>query len=118
MMQIKHMVAIASLTLSLPLTALANDKSDEVIKALNLQGAKAEQVEDIMENYHDQRKEVKERARDSIKALKEQKKQQLEVVLTDAEMDQLEAWHDAKKKRYEKDDMYKNCKKWKDKYED
>lgn len=114
-MQMKQMIAIAGLTLAMPLTAFA-DKSDDVIKALNLQGAKASQVKTIMDNYKDQKKSIKERAKDEMEALKERKEEQLDAVLTDAEMDQLEKWHDAKKDRYK--DQHKECKKLMEKYDD
>jgi len=83
----------AALTLTLPYGALANagDKAEHVIKALNLQGDKADRVEEIMETYED-----------DMKALKEQKKTRLDAVLTDEEMEQLEAMHDAKKDRKKK----------------
>lgn len=83
----------AALTLTLPYGAFANtgDKSEHVIKALNLTGDKADRVEEIMESYED-----------DMKALKEQKKTRLDAVLTDEEMEQLEAMHDAKKDRKKK----------------
>ena len=116
-MKIKPIVVAAGLAFSMPFTALAgmDDKTDEVIKALNLSGPKAEQVKTIMDAYHDQRKQVKERAHENMEALKEQKKEKLDVVLTDAEMDQLDEWYDTKKKAYENSGKYKDCKKYMDK---
>jgi|SRR5690554_1334609 len=94
-MKVKTMVfsalTTAALTLTMPYGALADhhgDKSDDIIKALNLKGDKADRVEEIMESYED-----------DMKALKEQKKTRLEAVLSDEEMDQLEALKDAKKDR-------------------
>lgn len=112
-MQMKKMIAIAGLTMAMPLAAFADD---DAIKALNLQGAKADQVKTIMDNYKDQKKAIKERTHDEMKALKERKEEQLDAVLTDAEMDQLEKWKEARKDRYQ--DKHKECKKLMDKYDD
>lgn len=81
--------ALTTAVLALPYGALADhheDKADNVIKALNLKGDKADRVEEIMESYED-----------DMKALKEQKKTRLDAVLSDEEMEQLEAMKDAKK---------------------
>lgn len=112
-MQMKKMIAIAGLTMAMPLTTFADD---DAIKALNLQGAKADQVETIMKNYKDQKKDIKERAHDEIEVLKERKKEQLDAVLSDDEMDRLEKWKETKEKRHK--DKHKECKKLMDKYDD
>ncbi|HTF83422.1 MAG TPA: hypothetical protein VL987_02495 [Cellvibrio sp.] len=112
-MQMKKMIAIAGLTMAMPLAAFADD---DAIKALNLQGAKADQVKTIMDNYKEQKEDIKDRAHEEIKALKDRKKEQLDAVLTDAEMDQLEKWKEARHDRYK--DKHKECKKLMDKYDD
>lgn len=112
-MQMKKIIAVAGLTMAMPLAAFADD---DAIKALNLQGAKADQVKTIMKNYKDQKEDIKERAHDEIEALKERKKEQLDAVLTDDEMDRLEKWKKTKKDRYK--DKHKECKKLMDKYDD
>ena len=112
-MQMKKMIAVAGLTLAMPLAAFAGD---DAIKALNLQGAKADQVKTIMDNYKDQKDDIKESAHEEIKALKDRKKEQLDAVLSDAEMDQLEKWKETREDRYK--DKHKECKKLMDKYDD
>jgi hypothetical protein len=89
-MRIKSIIVAISMAAVLPLTAAANkDKSEDLIKALKLDDNRAQQVERIMDDYEDQHEQ-----------LKEQKKDRLDEVLTDDEMDRLEAMKKAKKKKY------------------
>lgn len=113
-MQMKHFLSAAVLSAAMPLTAFAGeDKSEEVINALNLDGDRAEQVQGIMEDYHDQKKEIKKLAHEQVKQLKDLKKQRLEAVLSDNEMQQLESMMEEKKeKRKEKYKEHKD--KWND----
>lgn len=98
-MQFKPILGGLVLATTLPMSAFAGskDKTENIIDALNLEGDRAEQVQEIMNDYHEQRDEVKERAHSQIKELKKQKEQQLEAVLTDEEMDQYESMMEAKK---------------------
>lgn len=88
-MKIKTMIMSLGLVIALPLTATAgyDDKAEHVSKTLGLDKTRAGQVEEIFERYEDQHK-----------LLKNQKKEQLEAVLSDDEYDRLEEMWDAKKK--------------------
>lgn len=92
-MQIKYLAGAAVLAVALPFATVADseDKADHYIQTLNLDDARAEQVRDIMENYHDGKK-----------ALKDQKKQQLEEVLTDDEMEKLKSMKESKREKYDR----------------
>ena len=103
-MKLTHIAAVAILGLALPLGAMANhgdkDKAEHIIKALDLDDERAEEVRSVVENYTEKRKE-----------LKEQYKEQLKGVLTDEEYEQLKAMKKAKKEKH-KDKEHKG--KWKD----
>lgn len=89
-MKIKQLALTLSMAAILPLATTAfADKSDDLVKALKLDDRRAQQVEKILDDYEDQHK-----------LLKEQKKDRLDDVLTDEEMDQLEAMKKSKKKHY------------------
>jgi Spy/CpxP family protein refolding chaperone len=89
-MKTRNMMLTLGLAMALPLTAVAGDeKGKDVAKALGLDSTRAEQVEEIIDDYHEQHKEIKER-----------KEERLDAVLTDDEMDRLKAMHKAKKKDY------------------
>ena len=114
-MKITNILLAAILAVALPFSAVAvADPDEDIAKALNLDQDRAQQVEVIMDNYDDRRDEVKERAHDDMKKLKEEKKQKLEAVLSEDEMEQLEAMHEAKKDKHRKDCM-DDDKKWDDK---
>lgn len=79
-MKIKNVILTAGLAMAMPLAAMAgsDNKAEDISKALNLDENRAEQVEQIMENYYEQHKQ-----------LKQQKEDQLDAILTDDEMDRL-----------------------------
>lgn len=89
-MKTRNLILTLGLAMALPLTAAANDdKGEDIAKALGLDSTRADQVEEIMDDYHDQHKELKER-----------KEERLDAVLTDDEMDQLKAMKKAHKNEY------------------
>lgn len=95
-MRIKTMMLAAGFALAMPLTASAgDDKGKDIAKALNLDSTRSQQVEEIMENYHDQHER-----------LKDQKEEQLDAILTDDEMDRLKKMKKDRKhdKKYDKKD--------------
>lgn len=97
-MRLNYLIGTAVLGLALPLTAVAgDDKGEKLAKALNLSGDRAEQVEQVLENYHEQRKEVKDQAEERLSTLGDQKKSQLRSILTEEEFEQYEDMHEAKK---------------------
>lgn len=105
----KSILAAAILALTLPFNAVADPekKAEYVTEALNLQGDRASQVQEILEDHYDQVKEVMKRAHEEMKQLKEEKKQNLEQVLTEQEMKQLKAIHKLSKghkRKHDKDD--------------
>lgn len=88
-MKIKALITALGLAIALPFTAAAHDKeakAEDITRALNLDRTRAQQVEQIFDNYNTQHK-----------LLKEQKEDQLETVLTDAEMERVKAMKKAKK---------------------
>lgn len=109
-MKAKVMMMVGLLTTSASFGVAADDK--DFIKALNLNENKAEQVEDIMSRHHDQAKKIKERAKDEISDLRDQKEEQLKTVLSDDEFDRYESLVDTKKEMRE--EWADNCKKGKD----
>lgn len=99
-MNSKILMVAAALTLCAPFGAFANEKHDkDLIKSLNLQGNRAEQVEKIMENYSDQAEQVKESAKEQLSNLRDQKEDQLKSVLSDAEYKRYESLVDTRKEQ-------------------
>jgi Spy/CpxP family protein refolding chaperone len=93
-MKVKSMMVVLGMAAILPLTAAANkDDSKDLIKDLKLDDNRAQQVERIMDDYQDQHE-----------LLKKQKKDRLDDVLTDDEMDRLEAMKKSKKMKHKKRD--------------
>ena len=93
-MDIKTIVGAAVIAFALPFGALADpdEKADKISQELGLDDERAAQVEQILTTYHDGKK-----------ALKEQKKAQLKTVLSEEEMDKLEAMYEKKKDKHRKD---------------
>lgn len=89
-MKIKNVILSLGLAAAIPFTAYANydaeEKAEHITKMLNMDQNRAQQVEQVFKNYEEQHK-----------VLKEQKKQRLDSILTDDEMDQLEDMKKAKK---------------------
>lgn len=110
-MQIKHFISAAVLAAAMPLSAMAGseNKVDELVDSLQLDDKRAEQVREIMNDYHEQKKEIKKVAHDQKKLLKDLKKQRLSTVLSENEMEQLEAVVKEKMERYK--EKHKNWKK-------
>lgn len=98
-MQIKHLLSGAVLVAAFPLTAIAGyeGKAENMVNALNLQGEKAEQVQEILESHGEQKKQVKKLAHEQINFLNDVKKQRLESVLSEDEMERYEALKKDKK---------------------
>lgn len=114
-MKITSILAAGILVAAAPMGVLANEKHDkDLVKALNLKGDRAEQVEDIMSRYDDQAKQIKERAKDQISDLRDQKKEQLKAVLSDKEFEQYESMKEAKKEKMDK--WAEKCEKHEDKW--
>lgn len=108
-MHSKTFLAAALLALALPFSAMADpeNKAEHLVEALNLQGDRANQVQQILEDHYDQVKEIKKRAHEDMKQLKEEKMQNLQQVLTEQEMNQLEAIKKltkGHKRKHDKDD--------------
>ncbi len=103
-MKIRHIVGSAVLGMALPMAAFADkeDKAEDVVNALNLDDQRGEEVQQVLENFHDQKKEVKERSKDQISSLKDQKEERLQAILTDDEFEQYENLQEAKKDRKDK----------------
>lgn len=99
-----HLAAAAILGLALPLGAMANhgDMADHIVKKLDLDDARAEEVRSVVKDYAEKRKE-----------LKEEYKEQLKNVLTDEEYEKLEAMKEAKREKH-KDKKKAPKGKWKD----
>lgn len=87
-MKIRTIVVTALLAAAMPFAAMADadDKAEDITKALNLDRTRSQQVQQVLKNYHDQHE-----------ILKEQKEDQLEAILTDDEMDRLKAIKKSKK---------------------
>lgn len=103
-MNIKHLLGTAVLGALIPMGAMAgsDDKSEKVVEALNLDGDRADQVEEVMSNYYDQKKTVMEQTKDQVKTLKEQKEERLKDILSDDEFEQYESIADAHKNKHHK----------------
>ncbi len=102
-MNIKTFIATTAVAIALPLSAIAGDKDPEkkaewIAEKLELDDARAEQVETILTDYHEGKKE-----------LKKQKKERLESTLSEEERDKLkEMWKEEKRKHSkEHDDRHK-----------
>ncbi|MBC6906635.1 hypothetical protein DWB84_14375 [Saccharophagus sp. K07] len=109
-MNTKVLLLASALAISAPFTAFAGDKHHkDLVKALNLQGDKAEQVEDILESYKDQAEDVKDRAKDQLSDLRDKKEDQLKAVLSKAEYDRYKSFKDAHKDK--NDGLAKHCEK-------
>ncbi len=101
-MKIKSILAVGILVVAAPVTAFAGDKNHtDLVKSLNLKGDRAEQVEKIQDQYEDQAKQVKEKAKDEIDKLREQKHDQLKAVLSEKEFKQYESIKEAHKEKKE-----------------
>lgn len=106
----KVLLLAGALAVSAPFSAFANDKHHkDLVKTLNLQGDKAEQVEDILERYKDRAEDVKDRAKDQISDLRDQKDEQLKALLSKAEYDRYKSFKDAHKDK--KDGLAEHCEK-------
>lgn len=103
-MKIRHILGSAVLGMALPMAAFADreDKAEDVVNALNLDGERGQEVKEALEQYHDQKSELKERAKDQMSSLKDQKEARLQAVLTDDEFEQYESMQEAKKDRKDK----------------
>lgn len=113
-MQFKHIISATILAvMSLGVMAGSNEKIDKLTDSLQLDDNRAEQVREILNDYHEQKKEAKKIAHDQKKLLKDVKKQRLSTVLSESEMEQLKSIMEEKKERY-KD---KRKKGWKKKYD-
>lgn len=106
-MKIRHILGTAVLGMALPMAAFADreDKAEDVVNALNLDSERGQEVQDALEQYHDQKSQVKDRADDQMSALEDQKESRLQAILTDDEYEQYESMQEAKKDR--KDKKYK-----------
>ena len=85
-------ITIIGLSLSAGAMAGAGHKTDKIAEKLNLDAERAAQVEEIMNDYYEGKK-----------ALRDEKKARLKEVLTDEEMDQLKAMHERKREKMHKD---------------
>lgn len=112
-MKSKALIMATFLAVSAPLYVHAGDKHDkDLIKSLNLQGDKADQVEDVVKRYHDQAEKVKDNAKDQLGDLRDQKDEQIKALLSDAEYKRYESMKDAKKEM--KEEWAEKCGKDKD----
>lgn len=97
-MQIRHIIAATVLGIALPMSAMAGDDyGKHLVKTLNLEGDRADQVQEIVDEYQEQKKELKEKMHDEYSALSDQKEQKLKSVLTKEEFKQYEALKETKK---------------------
>ena len=97
-MKSKALIMATFLAVSAPLCAHAGDKHDkDLIKSLNLQGDRADKVEDVVKRYHDQAEKIKDNAKDQLGDLRDQKDEQIKAILSDAEYKRYESLQDAKK---------------------
>lgn len=115
-MQAKQLLTAVVLAAAIPLSANAgsDEKTEDLINALNLQDNRAEQVREILDAYHEQKKQIMELAHDQAKQAKELKKQRLDSVLTDEEMEQLKSIMEQKKEKYRAAHGEGHMKKWKE----
>lgn len=106
-MNIRQILGTAVLGALIPMGAMAgsDDKGEKVVKALNLEGDRAEQVEEVMSSYYEQKKTIKNQVKDQMETLKDQKEERLKTILSDDEFDQYESMKEAH--------MDKRDKKWK-----
>lgn len=97
-MRLRCVIGATVLGLALPFAAIAgDDKGEKLAKALNLEGERAERVEQVLENYHERRKEVEDQAAERLSTLKDQKESELRSILTEDEFEQYEDMQEAKK---------------------
>ncbi len=98
-MTIKSFIGIATISLVLPFAAVADPekKADKMAEKLGLDANQTAEVEEILTDYHEGKK-----------ALKEQKEEGLKGVLTDEQMEQLKAMHKEKDKKHHKDHYKKD----------
>jgi hypothetical protein len=96
-MKSKALIMATFLAVSAPLCVHAGDKHDkDLIKSLNLQGDKADRVEDVVKSYHDQAEKIKDNAKDQLGDLRDQKDKEIKAILSDAEYKRYESLQDAK----------------------
>lgn len=115
-MQFKHFLSAVVLSAAMPFSAFAGseEKIDELVDSLRLDDNRAEQVREILNDYHNQKKEIMKVAHDQKSLLKDLKKKRLETVLSENEMEQLKSIMEEKRKKYKE----KHHKDWKNKRED
>ncbi len=97
-MHLRHILATTVIGLALPMGAMAgDDHADRLVKNLNLSGEKADQVENILEEFHDQKHDLMEKTHDQIGDLADEKDQKLKAILTKEEYKQYEDFKETKK---------------------
>lgn len=93
--QMKLLAASLPLTLTLALALPVNAKPpsekhhEHVIEALELDDGRAEEVRQIMQSYHEQKRALHREVREQMKALHADKQERLGKVLTEEEMAKL-----------------------------
>lgn len=105
-MKIAALIMAGTLALPLSLPAAAHGsgehRADKVINALELDDGRAEEVRQLMQDFHAKVRAHREKARAELKPMHEEHRQQLQQVLTEEEMAELDELKSRMKSRKHK----------------
>jgi phosphoserine phosphatase len=94
-MNVRTLLLVTTLALPLAIPVAAHPshegKAEKLLESLNLDDGRTEEVRQILQHFHEQRRAVHEQAKERMKELHKAKHEQLQQVLTEEEMEKLKA---------------------------